>query len=512
MNKNGADPEFTAVLAWMGLPFVGEKSLAAVLQHGRESRQSLAELWKAPPADLGHLLKLHPRSVAALESAAADRWEQAARDAEQARKLGVDLLVPTAPDCPPALRRAHGAGGRSWPVLFAYGALGLLEEPRVAIISSKDPSPIALQATDALADALARRDISLLTSTSRDAYQAAATAAKRHAGPTVLVMDRSIAEAFSGGVAREPVPAARVWDENFDVDLQLLLSPFGWRERWTARSGPRRDALLLDLADLVVAIDVRPDGIMERECRRRLQGGRPVLALDRGADTPEGTRRLWEEEPAAFRLPWSGAEAAVAEIERRLPGGTPAAQEERLGEAWSREVAQFLARACRALSRREHDAAPQAAPGGGVVLSYPGTGPVAQVAAAWTVREGNRTEGASWLLADLVSESGQSPRRLATLLERVARGGLAAAMVPTPWLEAAAHADTRQEWLRHTGLRAVVRLPLAASGGQPAAVVLLEKAAAHNSPAVFTPEQARMGRFHLRRYLQEVLAALSAAK
>jgi hypothetical protein len=96
------------------------------------------------------------------------------------------------------------------------------------------------------------------------------------------------------------------------------------------------------------------------------------------------------------------------------------------------------------------------------------------------------------------------------LLERVARAGLLAAVVPAEWLERDDLAETRARWLQDATLRLVVSLPHPVGPARPgAAIVLLQRAAVGAEPAgSFRPECERMGRFHLRRYLQEVLRKL----
>ncbi|MFN3650246.1 MAG: DNA-processing protein DprA [Armatimonadota bacterium] len=494
--------EIQAVLAWSALPHVGERTLQALFDHARESRQSLAELWTAPVEDLRALLPLQPRSAEALAHGAAERWRRAEIDLQELRSWGADLLRAGEPELPAELD-SREPGRRRWPFLFAYGALGLLEEPRVAVVSSRGVSHSALAATDAIADALARRDVPLLTSINRESYQASATAAKRHAAPTVMVLDRGIREACPAGVEREPVATARVWDEALDPELQLLLSPFAWRQPWNPRSGPRRDALIFDLASVVVAVDLRPGGTMATECLQAAGRGIPVLALDRGEETPPGTSSLWEQNPAVSRVRWRGADDLVGQVQRLLPSDAGVESDQRLRDGWTRELGRFLSRAAERLSPRSHRAP--------VFAIYPATGPLAKLL------EPSRPVAAGaapdCLLADLALSGPQPATRPSQLLERVARDGLLAAVVPSAWLEESAHAEARSGWLQSARLRLAARLPQpihADPAGPALAAVVLERGGAGERPALtFAPDRDRMGRFHLRRYLQEVLAALS---
>ena len=348
--------------------------------------------------------------------------------------------------------------------------------------------------TAALADALARRDVTLVASINRDTYKAAATAAKRHAGPAVLVLDRGIATVFHSGIEREPVAPARVWDESFDPELQLLLSPFGWREPWHQRSGPRRDALVIDLADVVVACDVRPGGNMERECLRAARAGKRVFTVDRA---PSAGRQLWQVEPSVCRLPWEGAENAVGPIISACPGDPPGMRPDRADQSGLREVAQFLARACRRLSDSRSPA----------VDAYPTAGPMGETARAWSGKGSPSAAGSDWLLANLWEGD---PGRVAELIQRTARGGYLAALVPAAWVDDAAYADARSTWLEVGSLRLAVRLPqVTGSCSTPAAAILLQRDAERSLPVLtFAPEQGQMSRFQLRRFLQEVLRRL----
>jgi predicted Rossmann fold nucleotide-binding protein DprA/Smf involved in DNA uptake len=494
--------ELQALLAWSALPGVGERTLLALQDQAHTGRLTLAELWTSPLEDLSRLVRLHPRAVEALRTQAADRWSRAAEERDEIRARGVEVLVEADPEYPAPLAAAAHAGRRRAAV-FAYGALPLLEEGRVALVNSRSPDNAALAATDALADALARRDVPLVTSTSREAYQAAATAAKRHAGPAILALDRGLAEVCRHGLEREPVAPARVWDAAFDPDVQLLLSPFSWREPGTARNGAVRDALVFDLADVVVALDVTPDGNMMREARRALKQGRPVLALDRGVETREGARALWEQH-GAIRLPWEGAEMAAEAVIARLPRRNEPG-EARPEEGWRREIAGFMARAC-AQVVGHRPSSPQA------VGAFPPSGVFAEAAARWSPSRGDSSTGLHWLLADLHSDRRQTPARVAQLLERVARGGVLAAVLPAAWLEAQEHARARAAWLESGALRLVVELPQPprhSGATERAAVLLLEREGTSRGEApVLRPHEPTMGRFLLRRYLAEALTTL----
>jgi hypothetical protein len=342
--------------------------------------------------------------------------------------------------------------------------------------------------------------VPVVTSTNREAYQASATATKRHAGASVMVLDRGMA-ALPGTLDREPVASARIWDEAFDPELQLLLSPFGWRIGWTARNGRIRDSLIFDLAGVVVAVEVRAGGHIEAECRRAAERGVPVLVVARPGNGENGTQLHEEGLPAVRTLRWTGAEAAAEEIVRLLPDQWSSDPEERLLNGWLREVAAFLCRFTAGQYRRRPS-----------IGCSPERGVLAATARRWA-GDVSASEGVEVLLADLWSAPG-NPARLNALLQRVKRGGWLAAVIPACWLSAVEYAVDRAGWLREAELRAAVSLPAPARvkvSTAPAAV-LLRRGAGVMSPQSFVPERPEMGRFHLRRYLREVLEAARASE
>ncbi len=494
--------ELQAVLAWSALPWVGERTLGLLLAHAREGRVSLAELWEMPLRDLTALVPLHARTVAALERDPAARWSRAALDAETVRSWGADLLLAGDAEFPEDLSVQRTAP-RKWSSLFAYGALGLLDEPRVALVSSRTVTNSGLAVTDALADSLARRDVVMVTSPNREAYQTAAVAAKRHAGPAIMALDRGMTAMFPDGLEREPVAAARVWDDAFDPDIQLLLSPFGWSEPWNPRSGPRRDALIFDLASVVVAVDVQVGGNVERELHAALAKGRSVVVLDRGGDTATGNEVLLRE-IGVTALPWRGADHAAEAVLAQLPA-SPQDSGRRQRDGWLREVYRLMPRLCERF--RPEESRSRVRPTLGVYPAALQTATLGRTVAAWSQSEpdGARPE---CLVADL--SSGGPATRVGQLLTRVKSGGLLVALVPGAWLEEQEMERARTSWAGDAQCRLIVQLPLPDATGDRLGLVVLEASGGlpgSRSPALlFTPRRKVMAGFHLRRYFEEILS------
>jgi predicted Rossmann fold nucleotide-binding protein DprA/Smf involved in DNA uptake len=495
-----------ALLAWMAVPGVGDRALAAILEHARAARQPLAVVWAtaaAGPADFARLVPLQPRSVAALAGGAVDLLAGARSLAVEASRSGVEALTADDPAYPAPLRALPAGGARRWPVLFAFGLPDLLEEPLVAIVNSRGPAPGAIAWTNRLADALARRDVALAAGLNREAYQAVAVGAKRHGGATALVMDRGMLSAFPAGPGREPVPAARVWDESLDPETQLLLSPFGLRDEWTPRSGPRRDGLVCDLAGALVAVDVRSGGRMEAECRRAAARGVPVFVLDHAEELAAGSRALLESVPTARRLgPGGTADALAAQVAAALPGRDLAL---RHGTGAERAVRDFLIAAAHGL----HPGDPPDA-----AAVFPGRGELARRAATSTLRAAMaRGEGAGSL--DLALAEGLPPARLPELAARLRAGGLLLATLPASWLREPGQPDRAR--LLHAGqvvavveLPVVERSPRTPAPAEPAVVMVYRRGARDESAArLLAPEEVVATGHQLRRYLGRALELLA---
>jgi predicted Rossmann fold nucleotide-binding protein DprA/Smf involved in DNA uptake len=488
-----------AAMAWSALPQVGDRCLLRILDYARDRETSLAALWRELPADFVRQVRLPSQAGAALQTEQEMRRERAVAAAQSARTWGVDLLLAGDAEFPAVLRPPAAASERGWAMIYAYGALPLLDQPRVGILSSRDATEPGVCLTDALADALARRDAPLVTSTNKRTYQATATAAKRQAGSAVLVLDRGLADAFPSGFQRDPVATARVWDAAFDPELQLLVSPFAWDTSWTPRSGARRDALVADLSTVLVAVDVRTGGNIDRELRGAAKRSKHVFAIDRGDPTPAGTRALWEECPEIHRIAWQGGERAAEEILGVLPStvrGEPPAQ-----QAWRSEIFRFLARCCHALGAPRRLRVSALHGSAELARWLPLAGPPA--------RPG---DPASCVLADLAGPSTRSLAALGEALARLPNGGLLGAVVPATWLDDPEHRPARELWLRAAAPRVVAELPASPRtdpGARTAMVVFQRGRSAGSPPASFAPSRPEMGRFDLRRYLQEILDDLT---
>ncbi len=118
----------------------------------------------------------------------------------------------------------------------------------------------------------------LVAGHNRPLYQWALLAAKRCGAPSVMALDRGLLDAFDGDLRRDPVAPARIWGYGFEPERCAVLSPFRLGDGWIGANSRARDALVVGLSDVIVAMGIRPGGTMHRLCRQALGCGRVVYA------------------------------------------------------------------------------------------------------------------------------------------------------------------------------------------------------------------------------------------
>jgi hypothetical protein len=147
------------------------------------------------------------------------------------------------------------------------------------IAVSNDAPPETLARQDELADALIELGGVPVTGHDRLPYQRLALAAQRRNRPTLYVFDRGLREALGPAFDRPPFAAARIRDAVFSTERDLALSPFRLDDHGLGSNNRRRDRLVFAMADVVLALSVRPGGNMAKECVRSQSQGKPVYVV-----------------------------------------------------------------------------------------------------------------------------------------------------------------------------------------------------------------------------------------
>lgn len=94
----------------------------------------------------------------------------------------------------------------------------------------------------------------------------------------MVVLHRGLFDFLQQRTGREPLPLARHSGDDVDFDATLLISPFRPDGRWQKGNGPRRDKLLIALADTIVAMELKPGGRMEELCLKAQATERRLFA------------------------------------------------------------------------------------------------------------------------------------------------------------------------------------------------------------------------------------------
>lgn len=259
--------------------------------------------WRLSADTLRDEYKLHPEAAACLSGRKEQLLTAGAEIAQSMRRLGIRVLIHTDPDYPSSLKESDSSPP---PLLYAYGNMGLLRERRFAVVSSSDTNARNIEVVRELSGLLSDQGLAAVTSHNTHPYQVAGLAAKSRNAPVVLVLDRGILSAFPQGLSWEPVAQARIWNLRFDPQRDLVLSAFRLYDHWIGPNGRIRDRMVFGLADVVVAVEVRPGGVMESECLRAHKKGREVYVYKSDTDVlPGGNAALLEKGCESVPSDWA---------------------------------------------------------------------------------------------------------------------------------------------------------------------------------------------------------------
>lgn len=227
----------------------------------------------------GELTRRHGGAAAALQEAVPDAERTracagASRLLDQVGAFGGEVLVRGTPGYPPALLELPDPP----PLLFALGALGLLERPIVAIVGTRRSSRYGERMAGVLADAVATAGGVVASGMARGIDAAAHRAALAATGETIAVLGTGVDVAY---------PAAHTALRREIAGRGLLLSELPPGARADAGSFPRRNRLIAALArvSLVVEAGHRSGALIT--AGHALELGRTVAAVPGPIDLPD---------------------------------------------------------------------------------------------------------------------------------------------------------------------------------------------------------------------------------
>lgn len=305
------DPDGRAAYLAVALtPGIGAARFAQVRQACSSPLGALA----APLAFWGTVPGVSRAFATALGSM---RPEAGAAALAQCERLGGTVLLPHDDAFPARLRDIPDA-----PVaLYALGDLGLLEQPGVAVVGSRDHSPYGETACRLVVEAALQGGALVVSGMARGIDAVAHTAALDLGGATIGVLGNGLGVIY---------PAAnRALYERVARD-GLLLTELPPGERPATWSFPRRNRLVSALAHVVVVVEAAEGSGALITAMSALEQSRDVLAVPGPITLPTsvGVNGLIRDGATPYLMP--------GDLWQRLPGGTaravgvaPAAQARR---------------------------------------------------------------------------------------------------------------------------------------------------------------------------------------
>ena len=280
----GKEQAVVDVLALTRAKGLGDDGLAKLLEQIRSEGGEPRDLFRVSPEHLCEHYALRSESAEIISREAPRLKQEADELYSKLHSLGGRVLLPATAEYPQRLESFYGSAP---PVLYAYGNRGLLDSACYAVVNSASPSGESLAWTFALASRLAEAGKTLLASPETPSYNLVGLGGKLAGAHRVIVLHRGLFDFLDADGGREPLPLARHAGEEIDVDTTLLISPFRPAGRWQKGNGPRRDQLLVALADTIVAMEVKRGGRMEQLCLKAHATERRLFAC-RFAASPAG--------------------------------------------------------------------------------------------------------------------------------------------------------------------------------------------------------------------------------
>lgn len=253
---------------------VGERGAEAVFLFARQHRIALAAALALPAGRLARECGLGPTAIAQLTSGREAHLDHCRTLLESLEAHGASLSGRDGAEYPD---RWRARAVPTPPLAYWYGNRHVLDAPTVAVLNSRTITGPTVNATIRLVHRVSAEGCTVVTGSMKSTYRIAAVAARSAGTPRAIVLDRGLFAAFPHGLDRDP-SGFGPRHSLLDPQRTLVLSPFRLHDHAVPHNGRRRDHLIAALADLVIAVNARPGGEIERVCLRALDAGQCVLS------------------------------------------------------------------------------------------------------------------------------------------------------------------------------------------------------------------------------------------
>ena len=210
------------------------------------------------------------------------------RKADEMRRDGIGAVIFRSADFPKILVKNDKPIA---PILFYRGNKDLLYMDGVGMCGSRQVSAKGLEAAGRCGELVTNKGMSVVSGYAAGVDTATHLAALRNGGSTVIVL----AEGFNHFRVKKN------FADDFNWDRTLVVSQFPPSQTWQAHAAMARNGIIYGLSKALVVIEAGEKGGTLAAGEGALQLGRPVLAVDFGADTPMGNRILIGKGAKAIR-------------------------------------------------------------------------------------------------------------------------------------------------------------------------------------------------------------------
>jgi len=240
---------------------------------------SPAEVFGATESDLSQVEGARPQAVAAILGF--EGWDDVRREFERATKAGVDIIGFDDPAYPANLREIHDPP----PVLYVKGTLIAEDKLAVAMVGSRQATPVGRQVTRRSARELASRGITVVSGGARGIDTEAHRGALSANGRTICVLGCGIDVCY---------PPEN--DEIFGLVAAsgAVISEFPMGTQPEPNNFPRRNRIISGISLGVIVVEAAGDSGSLITASYALEQGREVYAVPGSVSSPtsRGTNSL----------------------------------------------------------------------------------------------------------------------------------------------------------------------------------------------------------------------------
>ncbi|MBN1578954.1 MAG: DNA-processing protein DprA, partial [Chitinispirillaceae bacterium] len=237
----------------------------------------------------------------AAQLASPQLMEDANRQLQQAKRMGVSILTLTDQRYPPYLREIFAPP----PLIFVRGDLSVFSRHAVAVVGTRSPTMYGKQSTAMIARELAERGLVIVSGLARGIDTVAHESALGAGGATIAVLGSGVDTIYPrvNAVLAEKIAASG-----------LIVSEFPMGTAPEAFNFPRRNRIISGCAAAVVVVEAGEKSGSLITARYALQQGREVCAVPGPIHSPvsRGTFNLIREGAIPVRSGYELAESLTA--------------------------------------------------------------------------------------------------------------------------------------------------------------------------------------------------------